>query len=99
MTNKLRLSATVDADLVAAAEAAVAGGRFESVSAWVNEALRVKAEQEKRIEALASFVAAYETRHGEITTGEMAAATRRAAARAVSGRVTRSTARRQAAKR
>jgi len=28
-----------DADLIEAAEAAVAGGRFDSVSAWVNEAV------------------------------------------------------------
>lgn len=99
MTNKQRLSATVDADLVATAEAAVTAGRFESVSAWVNEALRVKAEQEKRLEALASFVAAYETKHGEISPEEMTAATRRARARAVSTRSTRSTARRQSPRR
>jgi Arc/MetJ-type ribon-helix-helix transcriptional regulator len=76
---KVRLSASVDADLVAAAEAAVARGRLESVSAWVNEALRAKAEHDRRLEALGAFVAAYEREHGEITPEEMRAAARRRA--------------------
>jgi hypothetical protein len=42
MSPKVRLSASVDADLVAAAEAAVASGRSGSVSAWVNDALELK---------------------------------------------------------
>jgi|SRR5579859_4036312 len=75
--NKVRLSASVDADLVAAAEAAVARGRLESVSAWVNEALRAKAEHDRRLEALGAFVAAYEREHGEITPEEMRGAARR----------------------
>jgi Arc/MetJ-type ribon-helix-helix transcriptional regulator len=77
--NKVRLSASVDADLVAAAEASVAQGRLESVSAWVNEALRAKAEHDRRLEALGAFVAAYEREHGEITSEEMRAAARRRA--------------------
>jgi Arc/MetJ-type ribon-helix-helix transcriptional regulator len=81
--NKLRLSASVDADLVAAAETAVARGRFESVSAWVNEALRLKAEQERRLEALGEFVAAYEKEHGVISAEEMRSTIRRASARAI----------------
>ena len=82
--NKVRLSASVDADLVAAAESAVAKGRLESVSAWVNDALRMKVEHDRRLEALAAFVAAYEKQYGEITAGEMHAAARRAGARALS---------------
>lgn len=81
--NKVRLSASVDANLVAAAEAAVARGQLESVSAWVNEALRSKAEQDRRLEALAAFVASYEKEHGEISPDEMRAAARRARAHAV----------------
>src|SRR5579859_6364013 len=77
--NKVRLSASVDADLVAAAEAAVARGRLESVSAWVNEALRAKAEHDRRLEALGAFVAAYEREHGEITPDEMRVAANRRA--------------------
>jgi Arc/MetJ-type ribon-helix-helix transcriptional regulator len=81
--SKVRLSASVDAELVAAAEAAVANGRFVSVSQWVNEALRSKAEQDRRLEALGAFVAEYETEHGEITAKEIRAAARRARARTV----------------
>jgi hypothetical protein len=87
--NKVRLSASVDADLVAAAEAAAAKGRSESVSAWVNDALRAKAEQDRRLEALASFVTEYETEHGEITGDEVRAATRRAQSRAAAVRAAR----------
>ena len=73
---KARLSASVDADLVAAAEAAVASGRAESLSAWVNEALRAKAAHDCRLEALGAFVAEYEAEHGEISADEMRAAAR-----------------------
>jgi Arc/MetJ-type ribon-helix-helix transcriptional regulator len=81
--NKVRLSASVDADLLAAAEAAVARGQLDSVSAWVNEALRAKAEHDRRLEALGAFVASYEKEHGEISADEMRAAARITTARAV----------------
>jgi Arc/MetJ-type ribon-helix-helix transcriptional regulator len=83
---KQRLSASVDADLIEAAEAAVAGGRFDSVSAWVNDALRLKLVQDRRLQALGAFVTAYEAAHGEITPEEMHDATRRARGRAVAVR-------------
>jgi Arc/MetJ-type ribon-helix-helix transcriptional regulator len=82
--SKARLSASVDAELLAAAETAVARGRLESVSAWVNEALRLKVEHDRRMDALAAFIAAYEAEHGEISPEEIRAAGRRASARAVS---------------
>ena len=81
--SKQRLSASVDSDLIEAAEKAVARGHTESVSAWVNDALRLKLVQERRLEALAAFVAAYEQEHGEITPEEMQMAARRARQRAV----------------
>ena len=84
--SKQRLSASVDADLIEAAEDAVARGRFDSVSAWVNEALRLKLAQERRLEALAAFVAAYENEHGEITPEEIRLAVRRARTNAVTVR-------------
>jgi Arc/MetJ-type ribon-helix-helix transcriptional regulator len=74
--NKQRLSASVDADLIAAAERAVAAGRSESVSAWINDAMRKKAEEERRFRALDKFFAEYEARNGAITTEEMEAAQR-----------------------
>jgi Arc/MetJ-type ribon-helix-helix transcriptional regulator len=83
MSTKERLSASVDADLVAVAQEAVAQGRAESVSAWVNEALRLKAAHDRRLRALDEFVAAFETEHGEITEAEMHEAARRARGRAV----------------
>jgi Arc/MetJ-type ribon-helix-helix transcriptional regulator len=90
MNLKQRLSASVDADLIAAAEDAVAKGRFVSVSAWVNEALRVKVEHDRRLEALALFVTDFERTHGPISTDEMEAAARRARGRSTPIRAARS---------
>jgi len=81
--SKERLSASVDADLIAAATEAVTRGRAESVSAWVNDALRLKLAHEQRLDALVAFVAGYEAEHGEITDDEMRRAARSARARAV----------------
>jgi Arc/MetJ-type ribon-helix-helix transcriptional regulator len=83
MSAKERLSASVDAELIAAAQEAVAQGRAESVSAWVNEALHLKADHDRRLAALDEFLAAYEAEHGEITEQEMREAARRARAGAV----------------
>jgi Arc/MetJ-type ribon-helix-helix transcriptional regulator len=73
----------VDAELVAAAQEAVARGQAESVSAWVNDALRLKADHDRRLAALDEFLAAYEAEHGDITEQEMHDAARRARAKAV----------------
>jgi len=83
MTAKSRLSVTIDADLIEAGQAAVAAGEAESVSAWVNEALRLKAEQDRRLRALDQFIAAYEAEHGEITDEQMDAAVRSMRERAI----------------
>ncbi len=83
MSSKQRLSASVDSELVAAAHAAVAEGRAESVSAWVNDALRRQLEHERRLVALGEYLAAYEAEHGEITEDEMRSAARHAESRAV----------------
>jgi hypothetical protein len=81
--SKQRLSASVDADLLSAAARAVTRGRAESLSAWINDALRLKLEHERRLDALGSAIAAYEAEHGEITADEMRLAERRARARAI----------------
>ncbi len=83
MNSKQRLSASVDAELVAVAQEAVAAGQAESISAWVNDALRLKADHDRRLRALDDFLAAYEAEHGEITEEEMREAARRAHGRAV----------------
>ena len=83
MTAKARLSITVDADLIAASQAAVAAGEAESVSAWVNDALRLKVEHDRRLRGIDDFIAAYEAEHGEISDEDMEAAHRAAKARAI----------------
>ncbi len=65
------------------AQQAVAQGRAESMSAWVNDALRLKAEHDRRLAALDEFLRAYEAEHGEITDQEIAEAVHGARARAV----------------
>jgi hypothetical protein len=82
MTGRERLSATIEADLLEAGRAAVAEGRAESLSAWVNDALRRQAAHDRRMHALDAFLEAYEAEHGEITEAEMRDATRRTRARA-----------------
>lgn len=91
---KHRLSASVDSDLVAAAERAVSAGLAENVSAWVNTAMRRQVEHDRQMRALDEFLSAYESRHGEISPAEIEAATRRARAgatvvRPAPGRATR----------
>ena len=70
MPSKQALSATVDADVLRAAEAAVREGRAPNVSAWVNDAMRRKMEHEARMRALDVFIGAYEAEHGAITQEE-----------------------------
>ena len=86
MISKRRLSATVDPALIEAAEAAVARGETSTVSAWVNDALRLKAERDRTLRALSEFVTAYEARHGVITPEEIARANRRARQNVISVR-------------
>ena len=83
MTAKTRLSVTVDADLISAGQAAVAAGEAESISAWVNDALRLKVEHDRRLRGIDNFVVGFEAEHGEITDEEMEAAYRASKARAI----------------
>lgn len=83
MTAKARLSATVDEEVLAAGRAAVAAGRAEHLSSWVNEALHRQADLDRRLVALDRLIAEHEAEHGEITDAEMAEARRAVASRAV----------------
>ena len=83
MSTKHRLSVSVDADLIDAMGRLVARGQSNSISAWVNEALRSKLAHDRRLEALEKFIATYESERGEITHDEMALAARRARSSAV----------------
>jgi Arc/MetJ-type ribon-helix-helix transcriptional regulator len=70
---KERLTVTIDPDLVAAANEAVAAGRAGSLSGWVNLALAERAAKERRLRAMAAAVAAYEAEFGKISAAEMEA--------------------------
>ena len=69
---KERLTVTVDHALVRAGNEAVAAGRAQSLSGWVNVALEERAAKERRLAAMAAAVAAYEAEFGEITEDELA---------------------------
>ena len=71
--NKERLTVTVDPDLVQAGSDAVAAGRAESLSAWVNLALAERVAKERRLRAMGEAIAAYEAEFGAITADELAA--------------------------
>jgi Arc/MetJ-type ribon-helix-helix transcriptional regulator len=73
---KERITVSVDAELAAAAAAAVADGRAESVSAWIGAAMREKTAKDRRLSALAEAVHAYEAEHGVIGDDEIAAQVR-----------------------
>lgn len=74
MSKRQRLSATVEPELLAAGRAAVAAGTADSLSGWVNDALRRQAEHDQRLQAFDEFLAAYEAEQGVITEDEMAEA-------------------------
>jgi hypothetical protein len=89
---KERLTVTVDPELINAGNKAVAEGRADSLSGWVNAALIERAARDRRLEALASAIADYEAEYGEITDEEMIMVERsdRQAAVVVRGRRRRS---------
>ena len=89
MKVKRRLSASVDADLLVAAEAAAKRGEVTNVSAWVNEAMRFKLEHDRGLSELAAVISDFEAEHGEITNVEIKKATRTARSRALTVRGSR----------
>jgi hypothetical protein len=89
MKAKQRLSASVDADLLAAAEAAAKRGEAANVSAWVNEAMRFKLEHDRGLSELAAVIADFEAEHGAITNVEIEQAARTARSRALTVRGSR----------
>lgn len=77
------MSASVDPELLEAAQAAVEAGRADSISGWVNEALRRQLDHDQRMTALAEFIEAHESEYGVITEEEMRQATRSLRSRAI----------------
>jgi glycerol dehydrogenase-like iron-containing ADH family enzyme len=69
---KRRLTVTVDAELVEAANRAVASGSADSMSAWVSAALTDRARRDQQLARLGDSIADYEAEFGEITDEEIA---------------------------
>lgn len=76
----------MDADLLAAAEHAVTRGDAPTISAWINDAIRLKLDHDRRLEALAEFIAEFEAEHGPLTERDRENTLREAKRRAISVR-------------
>jgi len=83
---KRRLSASVDAELMVAAESAARRGEVANLSAWVNDAMRLKIEHDQGLKELAGVIADFESEHGQITNEEIEKAVRKARSRALNVR-------------
>jgi hypothetical protein len=77
MSKKGRITITLDRGLIEAANAEVAAGRADSLSAWIGRALAEQLELEIRLAAMADAVAAYEAEYGAFTPAERAERQRR----------------------
>ena len=62
---------TVDAELLADANASVSRGGAESVSAWVSQAMEERRLKEQRLAALDALIEEHEREHGVITEEEI----------------------------
>jgi Arc/MetJ-type ribon-helix-helix transcriptional regulator len=72
-TTKERVTVTLDSQLLAAANAAVADGLASSVSAWINTHLSEALVKQRRLAALDRAISEYEAEHGAFTTEELEA--------------------------
>lgn len=70
---KARVTVTVDAQLVDAAQRAVQSGQAESISGWVSAALEDKIRRDAKLALLAAAVADYEREFGAISPEEIRA--------------------------
>lgn len=68
---KRRLSASIDDELLAAAEAAVREGHAPSMSALVEEALRLQVEKTRRLAAMGEFIATLDDESGRPADDEV----------------------------
>lgn len=83
MTTRQRLSATIDADLLNAGRRAVREGQADSLSAWVNDALKRQADHDRRMKAMDRAIREYEAEFGVITDEEIRETRRRMKDRAI----------------
>jgi hypothetical protein len=70
-SKKLRLTVTIDPELVEAGNRAVAEGKADSLSAWVSSALAEKVGRDAQLGRLRAAIADYEAEFGEITPEEI----------------------------
>lgn len=70
-SGKVRVTVTVDPELVEAANRAVAEGGASSLSAWVNAALADRAQRDEKLAALRRAVEDYEAEFGVIAAEEI----------------------------
>lgn len=73
---KLRVTVTVEPELVDAGNDAVARGHADSLSGWVSTALAEKVARDGKLTELHDAIADYEAEFGEITADEIAAQAR-----------------------
>ena len=92
---KDRVTVTIDRELILAGSEAVAAGRAESLSGWINLALAERVAKERRLVAMGEAIAAYEAVHGVISERELLEQARadRAAAVVVRGKARKARAR------
>jgi Arc/MetJ-type ribon-helix-helix transcriptional regulator len=83
MVGKRRLSVSVDAKLVEAAEQAVKRGEAPTLSAYVSEGLKRQLENDKRLRAMREAIREYERELGKITAEDIAEAERAMQSRAI----------------
>jgi Arc/MetJ-type ribon-helix-helix transcriptional regulator len=77
MSKKGRITITLDRELIEAANAEVAAGRADSLSAWMAAAVTNHLENERRLAALDDAIAWYEAQYGAFTPEELAEQERR----------------------
>ncbi len=83
MVGKRRLSVSVDAELMEAAEQAVNRGEAPTLSAYVSDGLRLQLAQDKRLRAMREFIDDYEREFGKITDEDIAESVRVLQSRAI----------------
>lgn len=91
MAGKRRLSVSVDAELMEAAELAVKHGEAPTLSAYVSDGLKLKLESDQRLRAMDAFIEEYEREFGKITDEDVADAVREMQSRAIHVRPARPT--------
>lgn len=77
MSKKGRITITLDREIIEAANAEVAAGRADSLSAWIGRALAEQLDLEIRLAAMDEVLAEYQAKHGAFTPEETAERERR----------------------